>query len=136
MSSTEEEGLTAARMALESAIAVGNAELLPALRIVTQVSTLLASSAIYDEETANYDSDQLRGVIGQLAECIQIMAAVAPQAAVGGGPPLVKRARALCAELMTVQIDGNLHQYADYLRGLQHEARSILTGESVTELMT
>ena len=118
-------GLGEAISALERAIVAGRPALFPILRAVTSMHARFEARAddLYDPEYG-YSDEALLGMIGALGSLIAKVAEVATD------PSVALRSRGLLADLISIEIDGNLQNRADYLRDLQREARSLLTGES------
>lgn len=135
---SHDERLQAASIAIEKAIERGNVELAQVLRIVVQVQSTIANEAIYQEDDGGYDGEKLLSLIRYLAEGVRLLAQNTPRRAVAApasADDFERRSRALCADLMSLEIDGNIHHHADYLRDLQCEARSLLTGEALDTLL-
>lgn len=115
---------------VEQLIEAGHTKLAPALRHMYALRECIRDFS---------DADPIVGIAFNAID--RILAGFDPNAATpvaGDGAPSTfdERARALCADLLEISIDGNLHQYAQLLRGLQLEARSLLTGESYEYLKT
>ena len=138
---SDADRLQAAGLAIEKAIERGNVELAQVLRAVVEVRSAIVNDAIYDDDNnGSYDGGKLLGLIRHLAEGVRVLAQHAPHQSPTPPTPsptiedFARRARALCADLMSFEIDGNLSQRADDLRDLQLEARSLLTGEPIARL--
>ena len=130
--------LQAAGIAIEKAIERGNVELAQVLRIVVEVQSTITNDAVYREDDGGYDGEKLLGLIRHLAEGVRLLAQNTPRCAAAApahDDNFAPRARSLCADLMSLEIDGSIHHHADYLRDLQCEARSLLTGEPVDKLL-